>query len=311
MRMSFNINKEDEMKIQDSRYQSVKFQGGSMSKVQGLRLFLVFVFSLFAIHFSLTTVSHAAHPLITDDTGTQGKGKFQLEVNSEFTYDKEREDVDDDGVKDTVKVIGSELATALSYGITDNIDIVLGLSYAWSKTKINGVVDPADSATDVDGISDMSLELKWRFFEKDGLSFALKPGITLPTGDENKGLGNGRASYGLVFITTKELEPWAFHFNLGYTYNNYKLQTDKDANRKGIWHVSLASEVEVIKDLKAVANIGIERNSDKTSNTHPAFILGGLIYSVSENIDIDFGVKGGLNKPETDLTFLAGIALRF
>lgn len=23
----------------------------------------------------------AAHPLITDDTGTQGKGKFQLEVN--------------------------------------------------------------------------------------------------------------------------------------------------------------------------------------------------------------------------------------
>jgi len=27
-------------------------------------------------------VAFGAHPLITDDTGTQGKGKFQLEVNS-------------------------------------------------------------------------------------------------------------------------------------------------------------------------------------------------------------------------------------
>ena len=40
-------------------------------------------------------------------------------------------------------------------------------------------------------------------------------------------------------------------------------------------------------------------------------ILGGLIYSVSENFDLDFGVKFGLNKPETDFAILAGIALRF
>jgi hypothetical protein len=69
--------------------------------------------------------------------------------------------------------------------------------------------------------------------------------------------------------------------------------------------------VEVVKDLKAVANIGMERNPDKTSNTHPAFILGGLIYSISENVAIDAGVKAGLNKPETDMTFLVGIAFKF
>ena len=50
---------------------------------------------------------------------------------------------------------------------------------------------------------------------------------------------------------------------------------------------------------------------NKTSNTHPAFILGGIIYSITENFDMDLGVKGGLNKPETDLTILAGIAMRF
>ncbi|MDP3259340.1 MAG: transporter [Thermodesulfovibrionales bacterium] len=245
-------------------------------------------------------VAFAAHPLITDDTGTQGKGKFQIEVNSEFSYDKETKE----GV--TEKETGSEVAAALSYGVIDNVDIVLGLPNQWKKSTEDSTV-----TSDVSGVSDMSLEVKWRFFDKGGLSFALKPGITLPTGDENKGLGNGRASYGLTFITTKEMDPWAFHFNLGYTHNEYKLQEDKDANRRNIWHVSFASEVELVKDLKAVANIGMERNPDKSSNIDPAFILGGLIYSISKNFDVDFGIRGGLNKPETDYAILAGIAWRF
>lgn len=148
-------------------------------------------------------------------------------------------------------------------------------------------------------------------FKKEGLSFALKPGITLPTGNEKKGFGNGRPSYALTFITTKEIEPLALHLNLGYTRYEYKLQKDKDSNKKDIWHLSLAGEVEVMKNLKAVTNIGVERNSNKTSNTPPAFILGGIIYSISENFDIDLGKKRGLNKPETDYTILVGMALRF
>ena len=248
----------------------------------------------------MTGTSFATHPLITDDTGTQGKGKFLLEVNSEFTYDKEREA----GI--TTKETGGEIAPLFSYGIMDNIDIVLGFPYQWFRMKEDGEMNSKEN-----GISDASLELKWRFFEKDGLSFALKPGITLPTGNEKKGLGNGRPSYALTFITTKEIGPWAIHLNLGHTRNEYKLREDKEANRKDIWHASLASEVEVIKNLKAVANIGIERNSEKESNRHPAFILGGLIYSISENFDVDFGIKRALNKPETDYAILAGIALRF
>ncbi len=271
-----------------------------------LRKFLAPIFIMF---FSAVT-SFAAHPLVTDDTGTQGKGTFQLEVNSEFTYEKERQYNTDEAKWETKKETGGELATILSYGITDNTDIVLGLPYQWKKTRIDDVVT-TDKTEQGDGISDMSLEVKWRFYEKDGLSFAFKPGITLPSGDENKGLGNGKLSYGLMFITTKEIAPFAFHVNLGYTNNEYKLQKDKNEKRKGIWHASVASEVEVIKNLKAVANIGMERNPDKTSNTHPAFILGGLIYSISENVAIDFGIKGGLNKPETDLTFLAGMAFKF
>ncbi|GAB4541859.1 MAG: transporter [Thermodesulfovibrionia bacterium] len=263
-------------KIQDSRF--------------NFFLFLV----LFTIHCLLITDVFAAHPLITDDTGTQGRGKVQIEVNSEISYDKE-------SVGDvTTKETGGEVATILSYGITNNIDMVFGLPYQWMETDEDGGV------INERGIADISLEAKWRFLETDGLSLALKPGVTLPTGDEDKGLGVGEVTYSIFFITTKEIEPWAFHMNLGYIRNE-----NKDDERKDIWHVSLASLIEVVKNLRIVANIGAERNPDKASNTHPAFILGGIIYSFFEDLDIDFGIKGGLNKPETDLTLLAGMALRF
>jgi hypothetical protein len=269
-------------------------------KVQGLRSKVFLFFLILTIHSSLLTVSFAAHPLITDDTGTQGKGNFQLEINGETGYEKEKVD----GM--TIKETSSELAATVSYGVLDNIDVVVGLPYQWNKAR-----EDSEVVSDESGISDISLEVKWRFYEADGLSLALKPGLSLPTGKEDKGLGNGRVSYGLTFITTKEAELWAFHLNLAFAHNDYKLEDDRDANRKDVWHASLALEVEVIKDLKLVANIGIEKNPDKSLSTDPAFILGGLIYSVSENFDIDFGVKFGLNKPETDQTLLAGAAFRF
>ena len=237
----------------------------------------------------------AVHPLITDDTGTQGAGKFQIEINGEYGHEEE----------DEVTENAMEIAAALSYGINDDIDVVLGIPYQYVRT------EDQEETVDEDGLSDMSIETKWRFFEKDGLGLALKPGVTLPTGDEKKGLGSGKASYSLVVITTKEAAPLTFHLNLGYTRNEYKLEEDDEANRKDIWHLSLASEIQVADNLTAVANIGTERNSDKESATNPAFILGGLVYSVSEDFDIDFGVKGGLNKPETDYTILAGMAGRF
>lgn len=53
----------------------------------------------FMVSFMLAGTAFAAHPLITDDTATQGKGKFRIEVNSEFTYGK----VSGEGITRSVK----------------------------------------------------------------------------------------------------------------------------------------------------------------------------------------------------------------
>jgi hypothetical protein len=59
------------------------------------------------------------------------------------------------------------------------------------------------------------------------------------------------------------------------------------------------------------ANIGIESDRDKASNGDPGFIIGGLIYSISENLDFDIGIKKELNNHVTDYSIPAGITWRY
>jgi len=237
----------------------------------------------------------AARPLITDDAGTLGKGGFQIE--SGIAVSDHRRDYDDVVTKE----YGTSLDTTISYGLTDNIDIVLGLPYEKTKVKEDDV-----TVHDEDGFADVALEVKWRVLEKDGFALALKPGLSFPTGNDKKGLGTGRMTYGMIFIATKELEPFAFHLNAGYRRNE-----NRTNERKDIWGADLAGEVSVLKSLKLVANVGIVTNTDRDSSTAPAFALGGLIYSITENIDIDLGYKRGLNKAEADNTYIGGLTIKF
>jgi len=242
----------------------------------------------------------AAHPLITDDTGTQGKGKFQLEVNGEYGDDSETTF----GVKAGEK--GGALETVFSAGLIDSADLVFAVPYEWSRTKENGI-----PTSDSDGIGDLSLELKWRFFEKSGFSLAVKPSVTLPSGNEDKGLGSGKVGFGATLIATQEFDPFAVHLNLGYFHARFKQWEDQVANRSDIWSASIAGTAEVMEGLRLAANVGLETNPDKTSDTPPAFALAGAIYSLTGYLDLDLGVKVGLTKPETDVSLLAGVAVRF
>lgn len=232
----------------------------------------------------------AAHPLITDDTGTQGQWKTQVETN--FEYDFERLD---DGSEKT-----HEISVTISFGLFETLDLVVTVPYQFLRGKSGGSVETAN------GFSDVVLEAKWRFWECGPYSLAVKPGVSFPSGDEDKGLGNGRASPQGYLIGTAEWEPFTVHANLGYLRNENRVGDETD-----LWHVSVAGEYEIIKDLKLVANVGAERNTDRSSDTPPAFILGGVIYSVTEWLDLDVGVKGGLTRPEADYAILAGMAFRF
>lgn len=250
---------------------------------------------LLAIVLMASGTSHAARPLITDDTGTVGKGKTQVEIGAEwFSWKDTVEDV-------RVKETGTEASAVFTYGLSKSVDLVAGFPYVWSKAKENGETVFSDN-----GLNDISLEAKWRFLEKDGFGLALKPGVTFPAGDHEKGFGTGRVTYGLTFIASKELGPFAFHFNAGYSRNENKVD-----ERKDLWSASLAATYEAVKGLNIVGDIGFARNADPTVRTAPAFALVGLNYAVNDHIMLDAGFKVGLNKQEVDHSIIAGITFNF
>jgi len=239
----------------------------------------------------------AMHPLITDDAETQGAGKLQLEMNAQCARDKTTAA----GIE--TKIRQGEFEPVLSYGVNDRTDLIVGLPYEREQTQTGGVTSRER------GISDLSVEAKWRFQEHDGFNVALKPGLTIPIGNDEKGHGSGKVGYSVFLIAEKEAKPWSIFFNLGYIRNDNKESTVDE--RRDLWHVSLAAARDLSESLKLVANLGVESNPDKRSDRKPAFLLGGLIYAVTDHVDIDLGLKAGLTDAEMDFTVLIGSAFRF
>jgi hypothetical protein len=251
---------------------------------------------------SLPAGSFAAHPLITDDTGTQGAGKFQVEFNGGYAVD--RNIVSGIPSEDTAAQTG----VSLTYGITGNTDLVIGVPCQWHRLKETGVTILNDR-----GIGDLSLEFKWKCYtdENNGLSLALKPGFSIPCGNEKKGFGSGAVNGWVMLIATSSGRLGCLHGNLGYIRAGYGSSEIRSVSRSNLLHASLAAELNAANSLRAVANIGIDTNQDKTSSTDPVFLIGGLIYGITENFEIDLGLKCGLNDALPGHEFLWGLTAKF
>lgn len=228
--------------------------------------------------------AYAAHPLVTDDTGVQGEGRHQIELNTDWSRQAGQSGH-----------IGSFIYT---YGVTDKLDLFASVPQTFR------------SATG-SGTGDVSLGAKWRFYDEEGLSLALKPEWLLPSGDADKGLGNGKSSAALTGIASYETGAWTFHGNVGTTFNRYQLAGDDASKRKLVWRASTAVWYSVQPQWKLVADIGVAQNQDKGNRTYPAYGLVGVIWSPNETVDLDLGTKFGLNKAEVTRQLGLGVTLHF
>jgi len=243
----------------------------------------------------ITLPAFAAHPLATDDAGTNGRMKFQVETSAEFAWDK-REHASSDS---------QTLCLAVSAGLLDSLDLSLAYPYTWQQEEEDGA-----TVIDNSGFNDLSLAIKWRFLEIGPASFALKPAVTFPTGNYDRALGAGRPAYGVTLISTVEFKPIAVHANVGYTHQKYT-DADRDASRENLWNLSLAGTVEVMGGVQLVAEIGAASNSNMGDTVWPVFMSGGVVYPALDSLDLSLGVKGGLNAAETDIALLTGLTFKF
>jgi Putative MetA-pathway of phenol degradation len=220
---------------------------------------------------------YSAHPLLTEDTGTQGKGGWQLELNGERNRDE--------GVR------GAQAEAKLTYGVTDAMDVA--------------VAAPFQDLGAERGMGDTVVELKWRFWERGPLSLGLQPGLTLPSARDGLGLGAGRATWGGLLIASYEGERWAFHTHAGYRRNRNTL-----GERESLTQVAGAVLFKATEQVRPLLDFSRSTNPDPASRTALRETVLGVIWQVTKDLDLDAGYRRG-NSPAIDRALMAGVTLRW
>lgn len=226
----------------------------------------------------------ALHPLIGEDSDFLGKDVRQLEATLDYSVAKEGPDVYTTGT-----------AAQLSYGLFDRFDVLI--TVPWQGWSSRGLSES--------GLGDVLVEVKLPAGEKNGWAFVLKPGFSLPAGDEAKSLGAGQGGVWLYGIAGRKAGPWQYYLNAGYLYNRNSLDEEPD-----IFKGSAAAVYGFLPKWLATAGLAAETNRDKDSHAVPVYSVLGLVWSPYPTLDLDAGVKFGLTRPAADLGLLGGLTLR-
>lgn len=202
----------------------------------------------------------AYHPLVTDDTGTQGLAGNQLE----FGYDHVRSK---DGASKATERL---LPLAYARGLTDALDVFVG-------------VPRVLEADDEKGWGSPAIGLKWRFYEdeRSKLSLALKPEVEFEPLDGD--LGSGDPTYALSLILSRETGFGEFHANLQVAHNG-------DEDRETQYQLSVAPVWQVNEQWKLALDVGLMTNPDISADETMGFVELGTVYSPDENLDLSLGV---------------------
>lgn len=227
----------------------------------------------------------AAHPFLTEDPGTQGKGRSELELGAAAAQG----DPSIDGR-------GTMFSPQFSFGVAENVDVIV--QAFWQSQW------PAQAAT-VRGFNNTVLDIKWRFVDEGPLALGMRGGIELPTGNAAKGLGGGDVSPHLLGIIGYKFDDLQVLLNAGYA----RLRQPGVRPDFGFFSVALTSADP--GSVQTFIEAATFSNTDPAQSQWPAVARTGLIVSVNTLLDLDVGVQARLNHSATRVVWLAGATLRW
>jgi len=232
-----------------------------------------------------STAAHAAHPFISEDPGTQGTGRFELEMG----FAARQGDP-------TIPGRSAIVSPQLSIGAREDLDLIaLG---AWVDQSV--AQGPA-----VVGNGDTALDFKWRFYERGSLAFAVRAGLDLPTGDSNTGLGAGQLGGHVIAIVSVTLGAFAVYGNADYAY------TRAPGTRSNLGGFSVALTRPDDKPIQTFIEVAAFSNPDPSNPQWPAVARTGAIYTVNDWMDVDAGFQARLNRSAARAAYLLGATVRW
>lgn len=242
----------------------------------------------------------AAHPLSSDDAGTVGTSVTEVEMTLDVArsesggllLSRRRTRIPRASTLSDTALLNA----TITRGLAKHLDVSFSLPYERTR----------DEEKTVSGVNDVALELKWRALSMQNVSIAIQPQLFPATGNERRDLGNGKTSFGLVAIAAHETRYVTVMGNLGYSRNRNTIGARKD-----LWSVSAGILWKPLPRWQFGADLGVYRNPDLEENRNPRFAILGVIFSPSNKLDLDFGIRKGLNPSDVKLGAGVGLTARW
>jgi outer membrane putative beta-barrel porin/alpha-amylase len=236
-----------------------------------------------AIGLTLAAPAFAGHPMLTEDTGTQGTGNAELELGYSWA----------DGDGDRTFVFQPQL----SYGVSTTFDLIVQPSW---------IDDQEAGASAERDFGDTALDFKWRFYGAAPLSLGIRAGVTAPTSAQGLGLPDGKTSEHAMLVATVDASQFTVDANLGIAVN-----PDVAGLRQRLYHASAAAMYARTERLSFVLDLDVDSNPDAKRSAWPAVGLVGVIYTLRSGLDVDVGYRSALNSAAVAKQWLLGLTYRW
>lgn len=241
---------------------------------------------LSALLSAIAPLAQAAHPLATEDAGTQGLRHVEVEIGAQRARNPDAR--------------ATEVGVQLSYGFTPALDLIV-------RPTLNDL-RPSDGAgsSRAHGAGDTDLGVKWRIAEGEGIGAGLRADVFLPTGDAERGLGAGKTTWRLVLIGSVEQGPWAVHGNIGLLHAPAAAGTRRD-----LPFVSAAVVWTSWETLHLTGELIASADADRARSAWPLSARVGVMADVTAAVRLDAGVERRLGGGPDHTIVLAGITLHW
>lgn len=226
----------------------------------------------------------AFHPMITEDTYFLDRGVFR----GEAAFDHTRATRGPDAFTNT-------LSGEFTYGLWDKLEVMI--SAPWQGWNSGGL-----SAS---GLGDVALEAKFWAASRGGWDLALRPGFSLPAGNDAKSLGAGKGHIWLKGLLGREEGPRQYFLSVGYELNR-----NTSGERMHLFSASAMAGLEVFPRVILAAELAAETSAERDSSSPPLHSVLGLVWSPVPALDLSAGARLGLNDAAGDLGLLLGVTLR-
>ena len=223
----------------------------------------------------LSTAAHAGPPYQTDDPEPVDHGHFELYVASEQTRTA-------DGTS------GSRPLMELNYGAAPNIHIGIGVEMAFDQ--------PAHDTSQY-GFGDVKLSLKYRFIHESDFvpTVAFFPMVSLPTGDADRGTGNGATELFLPLWFQKNVGDWQINTGGGYHINHAD-------DAKSHWSLGWQVQRKITEQFTCGVEIFHDTEESDDEGASTGFSVGG-VFDLSEKHHILLSAGQGLSNRDATNRF--------